>query len=143
MPPRLISDQIEPSLVPDIEVLPWRNTHVVAVIVHPSQNRPHHLRREGIEKGTYVCVGSTNRHADPEAIDFRAASESFAPVRKLFRALLSDGAGHSTAEIAGHIGRTPRATRTRLAALTERGFVCEVGTGPHDPQRRYYLTGKP
>ncbi len=69
------------------------------------------LRRlEGPAEGVYVRVGSTNRRADrdlveelrrfaqseafdeqpmpgvdPEALDFRAASESFAPVRRLTR----------------------------------------------------------
>ena len=82
----------------------------MGVEVHPSPNRPHFLRREGPERGVYVRVGSTNRRADrelveelrrlargesydeqampeldSEAIDFRAASESFAPVRKLRR----------------------------------------------------------
>ena len=104
----LVSDSISPRLAPDIEVLSWRRTHVVAVRVFPSQSRPHHIRREGSENGTYVRVGSTNRRADAEmademrraargesfdeqplpdlnseAIDFRAASESFAPVRAI------------------------------------------------------------
>lgn len=106
----LVSDLIEPRIVPDIEILSWRQTQVIAVTLHPSPNRPHHLRREGAENGTYVRVGSTNRKADAaliaemrryalgesfdeqplpeldsEAIDFRAASESFAAVRKLKR----------------------------------------------------------
>jgi ATP-dependent DNA helicase RecG len=90
---------------------PWRRTHLLAVRVYPSQSRPHYLEREGPEVGVYVRVGSTNRHADAEmifelrrfargevfdeqampdldseALDFRAASESFAPVRDLVRA---------------------------------------------------------
>jgi ATP-dependent DNA helicase RecG len=106
----LIADAIEPRLVPDIEILPWRNTQLLAVIVHPSPSRPHHLKREGAEQGSYVRVGSSNRRADAaliaemrryalgesfdeqplpeldsEAIDFRAASESFAPARVLKR----------------------------------------------------------
>ncbi len=76
--------------------------------VYPSTIRPHHLKRDGTQAGTYVRVGSTNRRADAEmiqelsrsalgesfdeqpmpdldseAVDFRAASESFAGVRKL------------------------------------------------------------
>ena len=107
----LISDNILPRLIPDIEVLPWRRTHVLAIQVHPSSVRPHYLKSTGLEGGTYVRVGSTNRRADSElidelrrfsrgetfdeqampdcdseAIDFRAASESFASVRKLKRA---------------------------------------------------------
>ncbi len=106
----LISDRIAPRLVPEIEILPWRRTQVLAVQVHPSPGRPHYLSRKGLAGGTYVRVGSTNRLADAEliqelgrfargeafdeqpmpglnseAIDFRAASESFAAVRKLAR----------------------------------------------------------
>ncbi len=106
----LIADHVVPRLVPEIEILPWRRTQVLAVQVHPSPGRPHFLKREGLESGVYVRVGSTNRRADrdlveelrrfargeafdeqpmpdldSEALDFRAASESFAFVRKLGR----------------------------------------------------------
>lgn len=107
----LISDGILPRLVPELEILPWRRTHVLAVQVYPSATRPHYLKSAGLEGGVYVRVGSTNRRADrelieelrrfargeaydeqampeldSEALDFRVASESFAPVRKLKRA---------------------------------------------------------
>lgn len=106
----LISDSIAPRLAPDIEILPWRRTQVLAVQVYPSPARPHHFKREGPDDGVYVRVGSTNRRADrelveelrrfargkgfdeqpmpgldSEALDFRAASESFAAVRRLTR----------------------------------------------------------
>ncbi len=106
----LISDNILPHLIPDIEILPWRRNHVLAVQVYPSPSRPHYLKNAGLEAGVYVRVGSTNRRAgselidemrrftrgesfdeqampecDSEALDFRAASESFAAVRKLKR----------------------------------------------------------
>lgn len=106
----LISDSIIPRVLPDLEILPWRRTQVVAVQIHPSQSRPHHLKRAGPEAGVYVRVGSTNRRADSaligemhrfaqgaafderpmpdldsHALDFRAASESFAPTRALAR----------------------------------------------------------
>ena len=106
----LVSDTIRPQLIPDIEVIAYRRTHVVAIAVWPSPARPHHVAREGKERGVYVRVGSTNRRADDsmvaemarfargegfdegpalgfnsEAIDFRAASESFAHVRRLER----------------------------------------------------------
>jgi predicted HTH transcriptional regulator len=47
--------------------------------------------------------------------------------------------GRSTSEIAGAIGLSPRTTRTRLARLVGRGLVREIGTGPQDPRRRYFL----
>lgn len=110
----LISDNIIPRLVPELEILPFRRQHVLGVQVHPSASRPHHFKKEGTERGTYVRVGSTNRRADrelieemkrfargeafdeqampqldSEAIDFRAASESFVTVRKLKRSDLA------------------------------------------------------
>lgn len=104
----LVSDGIAPRLLPDIEIVAWRRTHVLAVEVHPGPSRPYRLAREGEATGVFVRVGSTNRRADreliaelgrfargesydeqampgldSEAIDFRAASESFALVRRL------------------------------------------------------------
>ena len=106
----MLSDGIAPHLIPDIEVLPWRNTNVLAVQVYPSPSRPHYLKAAGLAAGTYVRVGSSNRRADDalvaelqrsslgrsfdeqampalnsEALDFRVASECFAAVRKLKR----------------------------------------------------------
>jgi len=104
----LISDAIAPRLVPDIEIVSWRGTQVVAVEVFPGSSRPYHLTQEGPENGVYVRVGSTNRRADPdlieelrryargeaydeqalpelgsEAVDFQTAVGTFANVRKL------------------------------------------------------------
>jgi len=106
----LISDSIMPLLIPEIEILPWRRIQLLAVQVFPSSNRPHYFKRDGPKNGVYVRVGSTNRRADKEltlelqrfargeafdeqpmseldseALDFRVASESFAPVRNLRR----------------------------------------------------------
>jgi predicted HTH transcriptional regulator len=93
--------------------MPWRKTQVLAVEIYPSASRPHFLNRLGPEEGVFVRVGSTNRRADlflveemrrynqvssfdeqprpelnSEAIDFRAASEFFKPIRKLTRSEL-------------------------------------------------------
>ena len=106
----LVSDSIQPRLLPDIEVIRYRDRHVLVVRVYPSASRPHFIKRAGLRSGTFVRVGSTNRQADSqliaemqrfaigesfdewpipeansEALDFRAASECFAPVRKLRR----------------------------------------------------------
>jgi hypothetical protein len=36
-----------PRLVPDLEIVPWRRSHVVGVQVHASPIRPQYLQREG------------------------------------------------------------------------------------------------
>jgi ATP-dependent DNA helicase RecG len=106
----LVADSIEPRLLPEIEIVPWRNTHLLVIEVHPSPLRPHHLKADGPERGTYVRLGSTNRAADAEliaelerrvtsgsydeqlipeldseALDFVAASECFSELRTLRR----------------------------------------------------------
>ncbi|SPE43083.1 hypothetical protein SBA3_80009 [Candidatus Sulfopaludibacter sp. SbA3] len=88
--------------------MPWRSLNLLAVQVYPSNTRPHYLERLGSEDGVLIRVGSTNRRADAlqidelkrpnrtstfdeqaipglnsEALDFRAASEFFAPYRQL------------------------------------------------------------
>src|SRR5476651_191769 len=54
----IISDSISPRLVPNIELSPWRDTYLILVQVYPSNSRPHHLKSKGLEKGTYIRVGS-------------------------------------------------------------------------------------
>lgn len=105
-----VVDGVKPELVPDIETLPWRKTHAVAVAVHVSLGRQYRVTKLGVPAGVFVRVGSTNRKGDEgllpdlerskkpstfgeepmseldsEALDFRAASESLAFVRELQR----------------------------------------------------------
>ena len=104
----LIVDRISPRIIPDIEILPWRSTHVLQVNIPLSSQRPHALLLSGNRKMVYVRIGSTNRKADEnliaelsrsvmpkgydeepipdlnsEDINFRVASELFEPIRKL------------------------------------------------------------
>ncbi|MBA8667850.1 putative DNA binding domain-containing protein [Holosporaceae bacterium 'Namur'] len=104
----LISDSIEPRILPNIDIIPWRDTHIIIVEVYPGPNRPYYLKSVGIESSTYVRVGSTNRLAsqeiinvlkrslsaktfdeeimyelNSEVINFRVASELFKPYRTL------------------------------------------------------------
>jgi len=47
----IVSDSVLPRLAPDIEILPWRRTHVLAVQVHPSPSRPHYLALHSVLPG--------------------------------------------------------------------------------------------
>ena len=106
----LVADSIAPHLLPDIEIVAWRDMHILCVQIYPSGSRPHHLKKLGSEQGVYVRLGSSNRRADldlieelrrhgrniyydeqampelnSEALDFRAASEQFSGLRTLKR----------------------------------------------------------
>jgi predicted HTH transcriptional regulator len=84
------------------------------------------------EIGTHFRVTlSAIRHGAP-AIDKRDQSILAALAASLEHGL-------STSRIARRIGLSPRAARTRLASLVERGLVAEIGSGPQDPHRRYHL----
>ena len=128
----LISDSIRPRLMPDLEIVSYRNRQLLAVRVYPSSTRPHYIARTGPDAGTYVRMGSTNRRADAqliaemqrfargesfderpmpaldsEALDFRVASELFSSVRKLTRTniatlrLLTTHQGRSVPTVGG------------------------------------------
>lgn len=47
----LVGDRISARLVPEIEILPWRRSQVLALKVCPSPSRPHCLIREGPTAG--------------------------------------------------------------------------------------------
>lgn len=93
-------------------------------------------REEGLVDPLFEEVGW---HFRVTLRKLRLAREAADPVESAILVFLRDGKGHTTAEIAQSIQRTSRATRTRLAHLFERGLVVEVGTGPRDPRRKYYL----
>lgn len=103
----IITDCIEPKIVPEIEVISYRNNYLLVIEIHPSSMRPHFLKKNGETEGTYIRVGSTNRLADKtiiaeirrfvldesfdeqafpqlssEAINFIVASELFSQVCK-------------------------------------------------------------
>jgi ATP-dependent DNA helicase RecG len=59
--------------------------------------------------------------------------------RKILAALTKHAqTGLATSELAKRLSISPRAARTRLASLVERGLVSEIGSGPQDPRRRYF-----
>lgn len=62
-----IADSIKPLLVPDIEIHSYRDKEIILIHVSHSAG-PHYLKLEGIEKGTYIRFGSTNRKSDSETL---------------------------------------------------------------------------
>ncbi len=96
------SDMISPQLIPDINVVSYRGLSLLLISV-PHLSGPYYLRSAGLERGTFIRLGSSNRAADSEMleelkrqaqnvcfdetplpgmnseqIDFRVASELFA-----------------------------------------------------------------
>ena len=71
---------------------------------------------------------------DSEALDFRASSECFAPVRKLCRVPTVGGVLLFGRDRLGLIEQWGSGIQRMTAACRE------VGTGPQAPKRRYYRT---
>jgi hypothetical protein len=82
------------------------------------------------ESATRVRVTIATTRVDPRVVEDTDHS---------IAAALSGAKGLATSGIAAAIGLSPRATRTRLARLVGLGLVREIGTGPQDPRRRYFL----
>lgn len=47
----------------------------------------------------------------------------------------------STHKISKNIKLSSRATRTRLASLLGRGLIIQMGSGPHDPTKHFFIKG--
>ncbi len=63
----VIADSVAPLLVPDIEIHTYRDKEIILIHV-PHAAGPYYHKSEGIDRGTYVRFGSTNRKADSETI---------------------------------------------------------------------------
>lgn len=62
-----INDSIEPLLMPDIEIHTFRNKELIIINVAHGAG-PFYIKSLGIENGTYIRFGSTNRIADKETL---------------------------------------------------------------------------
>lgn len=63
-----ISESIAPLLVPDIEIQTYKEKEIIIIKV-PHVAGPFYIKSVGMETGTYVRSGSTNRLADTEMLD--------------------------------------------------------------------------
>ncbi len=64
----IIADSIEPLLIPDIEITTFRNRELLIIKV-PHFVGPYYIKNLGLDKGTYIRLGSTNRLADIETLE--------------------------------------------------------------------------
>ena len=62
-----IADSISPLLIPDIQISTIRSKELLVINI-PHLVGPFYLKSVGIDRGTYVRVGSTNRVANHETI---------------------------------------------------------------------------
>ncbi|MCK9170513.1 MAG: putative DNA binding domain-containing protein [Treponema sp.] len=63
-----VSEVCTPSIVPDIVFQTVGNKTVIVVEIHPGQNKPYFIKKEGVTDGTYIRVGATTRKAEYEKI---------------------------------------------------------------------------
>ena len=63
----VINDSICPLIIPDIEIQNYCNKQLIIINV-PHVSGPCYLKSAGMEKGTYIRLGSTNRVVDNETL---------------------------------------------------------------------------
>lgn len=62
-----IADSVSPLLIPSLQLHTWRDRDLLLISV-PHSFGPYYIKSKGIEEGTYVRFGSTNRLADATTI---------------------------------------------------------------------------
>jgi hypothetical protein len=117
----LVSDRIEPRLVPDLQILPGRRTHVIAVHVFPSSCRPHFLKAQGRERGAmFEDIGSGFRVA------LSRHGRQAPALDVLDQAILE----FATSDVDAHIQRTTRAPEAASAGSWSLAFLPPLGAVP-------------
>lgn len=75
-----ISDSCEPAIIPDITLQTVENKKLIVVEIAASTQRPYYIKSLGKEKGVYIRVAGTTRHADEPRLKelmFEGANKSF------------------------------------------------------------------
>lgn len=62
-----IADSVSPLLIPSLQLHTWRDRDLLLISV-PHSFGPYYIKSKGVEEGTYVRFGSTNRLADAATI---------------------------------------------------------------------------
>lgn len=62
-----IADSVSPLLIPSLQLHTWRERDLLLISV-PHSFGPYYIKSKGVEEGTYVRFGSTNRLADATTI---------------------------------------------------------------------------
>ena len=62
-----INDSIVPLIMPEIEIQTYRNKNLIIVTV-PHEAGPCYVKAAGLERGTFIRLGSTNRVVDSETL---------------------------------------------------------------------------
>lgn len=63
-----IMDSVEPQIIPEVTLRSVHGKSLILVEVPVGRQCPYFLKSEGLEKGVYVRVGASTRHADLEWI---------------------------------------------------------------------------
>jgi len=63
-----IHDNCAPVIHPEISFIKHKGLHVVRVKIYKGSDAPYHIKSKGIDKGTYIRVGSSNRLASEDII---------------------------------------------------------------------------
>ena len=65
----IIHDQCAPIILPEIIFHNLDGKYIIRTKIHKGSQPPYHLKSKGIENGTFIRVGSSNRLASKEIID--------------------------------------------------------------------------
>ena len=64
----MISNSCSPQIYPNCDWVEIEGKPLLVLSIPAASNCPYYIRKEGVQKGTYVRVGATTRRAEPEKI---------------------------------------------------------------------------
>ncbi len=64
----IIHDQCHPVILPEVSFLNLDGKYIIKVQIFKGNDPPYFIKKKGVEEGTYIRVGSSNRQASPDII---------------------------------------------------------------------------
>ncbi len=64
----IVHDNCNPIILPEISFFRFQNKYLIKIQIYKGNNPPYYLKSRGIDSGTFIRVGSSNRAASPEMI---------------------------------------------------------------------------
>lgn len=64
----IIHDQCHPVILPEVNFLNFEEKYIIKVQIFKGNDPPYFLKKKGVEEGTFISVGSSNRQSSPEII---------------------------------------------------------------------------
>ena len=113
----VISDTVEPQLVPNITCSTACRKCIIIVEIYPGNHRPYYIKSIGKERGTYIRIAGSTRHVDSiqlKELELQGMNKSYDETVLVGHELDMDAAQKLCVDIKKHIVEVTEMSRLEM-----------------------------